>query len=250
MREQPLIMPTPNWRVRLLRGIVNGLFSLCTRRTVSGLENIPTTGACLFVFNHVSNFDPPLLFTYIHRPDATGLVAADYRPNRFYRFVVETAGGMWIRRNARDREAIQRALSLLESGWLVGVAPEGRRSPNRALIEGKQGPAWLALKANAPVLPVGVTNTWRIGQSFWRLQRPAITVAIGKPFRLPPRDGRRSKEHLGECTDLIMCQIAALLPPEYRGVYTTHPRLEPTLRDQSGLEIRGDVAVPSAANGP
>ncbi len=86
------------WKVMLLRAILNFLFAVLTRRRVYGLENIPAAGPCLLVFNHLSNFDPPLLFTLIRRTDGVGLVADNYRRHPFYRFVVEMAGGMWIRR--------------------------------------------------------------------------------------------------------------------------------------------------------
>jgi 1-acyl-sn-glycerol-3-phosphate acyltransferase len=242
MSERPAIVRVPAWRVKLLRWVLDVLFAVITRRQVSGLENIPSSGACLFVFNHVSNFDPPLLFTYLQRPHVTGLVAADYRLNRFYRFAIQTAGGIWIRRGARDRAAIETALKLLDNGWLVGVAPEGRRSPTRALIAGKPGPAWLTLKVDVPIVPVGVTNTWRIGHSLWHFQRTVITVTIGKPFRLPPAKGRNRKEHVADGTEMIMCQIAALLPRDYRGVYATHPRLAKLLSDQSASTGLVDLA--------
>jgi 1-acyl-sn-glycerol-3-phosphate acyltransferase len=59
-----------------------------------------------------------------------------------------------------------------------------------------------------------------------RLRRAPVTVHIGKPFSLPPIDRTKRQEDLARGTDEIMCRIAALLPPQYRGVYADHPRLK------------------------
>ena len=63
----------------LLRRILDLLFAGLSSRRVTGLDNIPSDGGCLLVFNHLSNFDPPLIFTLLRRSDVTGLVAANYR---------------------------------------------------------------------------------------------------------------------------------------------------------------------------
>jgi 1-acyl-sn-glycerol-3-phosphate acyltransferase len=177
------------------------------------------------VFNHLSNFDPALLFSLIRRPDVTGLVAANYQDRPFDRFIVEAAGGLWLRRGASDRKALESALALLDQGWMVGMAPEGRRSPTRALIEGKRGAAFLATTANVPIVPVGVVKTEQLGSALKRLRRIDLTVQIGEPFLLPHPTQTNHRQDLEAATVTIMCRIAALLPPEYRGVYADHPDL-------------------------
>jgi 1-acyl-sn-glycerol-3-phosphate acyltransferase len=222
--------------VAVLRGVVDGLFAVAARRRVIGAEHIPPTGPCLLVFNHLSNFDPPLLFTVVRRPDLSALLAADYRERPVHRALIEAAGGMWIRRGASDRAALTSALALLERGWIVGIAPEGRRSPTGGLIEGKRGPAFLATRANVPVLPIGVVGTDELGRRLRRLRRTKLTVRIGAPFTLPPLAPGNHKQQLEACTDQIMCRIAALLPERLRGVYADHPRLRelPTVFTGSG----------------
>src|SRR5436309_11644833 len=87
-----------HWRIALLRDIINFLFAVLTHRAVYGQENIPGAGACLLVFNHLSNFDPPLIYTLLRRTDALGLVAANYRERALHRIFIEAAGGTWLRR--------------------------------------------------------------------------------------------------------------------------------------------------------
>jgi 1-acyl-sn-glycerol-3-phosphate acyltransferase len=211
----------------LLRAALSRLLGLMARRQVEGLENIPREGPCLLVFNQRSVVDTPLLSTLVPRADVTGLVARDYRRNPIYRVLVETGGGMWITRESGDRGALDAALAALERGWVVGISPEGRRSRTGGLVAGKPGPAFLAKRSGAPVVPVAFTNTERIARSIARLRRETVTIRIGAPFHLAPFACGSHRAQLREDTEFIMCRIAALLPPGERGAYASHPFLAP-----------------------
>jgi 1-acyl-sn-glycerol-3-phosphate acyltransferase len=218
----------------VLRRILDLAFAVTTIRRVEGLSNLPPTGRFLLVFNHLSNFDPHLIFTLVERPDAAGLVAANYRHNSAARFLVESTGGLWLRRGDGDRATLRAALSLLEDGWMIGIAPEGGRSRTGGLREGRPGPAFLAIRTGAPVVPVAVTGTERISRSLPRMRRTRVTIRFGSPFLLPAMPSRGRKQHLRAATDTIMCRIAALLPSEYRGVYRDHPELKTLIAEPYG----------------
>lgn len=217
----------------LLRLTLKVLYSCVMRRQVFGLEHIPSTGPCLLVFNHLSNLDPHLLFCLLSRDDLTGLFASDYRSHPFFRFMVECPGGLWLRRGEGDRSALRAALARLEEGWMVGLAPEGRRSSTGALREGKRGAAFLAVWAGIPVLPVAITGTENVAAGIRHLRRAAVTVHFGEPFWLPQQGGGGTKQHLQVCTDEIMCRIAALLPADYRGAYEAHPHLQALISESA-----------------
>jgi 1-acyl-sn-glycerol-3-phosphate acyltransferase len=229
-------------RVRMLRGLDNALFAVLTRREVVGLEHIPTSGPCLLVFNHLSNLDPPLIFGVIKRLDLTALVAAEYQARWFHRLMIEGAGGRWIRRGASDRAALKEALTILERGWMIGIAPEGGRSPAHALRRSKTGAAFLAHHANVPILPVGVTGTEAVTDSLKRFRRQRLSVRFGPLFTLPPVVPGNHKQQLEQSTDLIMCHIAALIPPQYRGIYGDHLLLPALLM---GVEGEASMATSS-----
>jgi 1-acyl-sn-glycerol-3-phosphate acyltransferase len=216
---------------RLLRTALCVLFRLLTRLTVEGRERIPTTGSCLLVSNHLGIIDGPLVFSLISRDDATGLVALDHKSNPIIRFVVETADGIWIDRERTDFRALKQARNFLKRGGLLGVAPEGTRSHTQSLIEAKAGVAFLADKSGAVVVPMAITGSEHALKKMFTLQRPKVTVRVGRPFHLPPlaRDDRDGS--LQRNTDEIMCRIAALLPEAYHGVYAGHPRLGQLLGD-------------------
>ena len=105
--------------------------------------------------------------------------------------------------------------------WL----PKGTRSASDALIEGKEGVAYLAMQSDVPIIPAAVTGTEAVMQSWRRLRRPKLKIRFGKPFRLPEVDRSRRQEQLKEGILEIMCQIAALLPDKYHGVYEGEPRI-------------------------
>jgi 1-acyl-sn-glycerol-3-phosphate acyltransferase len=84
-----------------------------------------------------------------------------------------------------------------------------------------------------PIVPLGHFGTERVARTWLRLRRPEVTVRIGEPFTLPPLAATERSAGLHEQTDLVMCHIAALLPPEYRGVYADHPELRRLLAKAS-----------------
>jgi 1-acyl-sn-glycerol-3-phosphate acyltransferase len=206
---------------------------LLSDTTIVGAEKIPTTGACLLAVNHLGIVDAPLVFTLIKRNDATGLVGLTHKKNPALRWLVNQMEGIWIDRENPDVEALKKARSYLKKGWLLGIAPEGTRSDSHALIEAKSGVAFLANKLDGVIVPVGVAGTEGSLKKMFTFQRPKISVAVGEPFRLSPLDRKDRERALKRNTDEIMCQIAMLLPPKYRGIYADHPRLKVLLKNNA-----------------
>ena len=118
-------------------------------------------------------------------------------------------------------------LPVLARDKVVVVFPEGHRSSKHALDEGMLGIVYLALKSQAPILPVGVAGTEKLRA--WRMPAPLcrLRANIGQPFTLPLIEGQPSREVMRSMLDMIMIRIAYLLPEEYRGVYSSHASPEP-----------------------
>jgi 1-acyl-sn-glycerol-3-phosphate acyltransferase len=134
-------------------------------------------------------------------------------------------GAIWVRRGEVDRKALREASEFLEKGGILSLAIEGTRSRTGGLQKGKTGAAYLALRYDVPILPVVVTGTEQLFRNLFRLRRTHLKTVIGKPFRLPPPDGRLRSQDLDGYTDLIMLELARMLPERYRGVYKEDPRL-------------------------
>jgi 1-acyl-sn-glycerol-3-phosphate acyltransferase len=196
---------------------------LC-RLVVTGREHIPERGPFLVALNHLSSVDPILLYAQMPvRLRMAGMAAMAHRYDWFIGRWMDYGGAVWVRRGEIDRRALREALDALAAGRPLGLAPEGTRSKTGALIEGKKGAAFLALRSEAPILPVVVYGTEKVLPNLRRLRRMTIPMIYAPAFSLPPRgDGPRS-EHVQYCTDLIMARLASMLPEAYRGVYIGHP---------------------------
>jgi len=203
--------------VAVLRPLSNLLFSW----KVEGRENIPLTGPLIVVANHVSLLDPFLiLFGF---PRWITFVAKEelFRP-LFSRFWLRWAGALSLQRDGKVREKqriLESAKKALDEGFILGMFPEGGRSLDGKLRKGRPGSAVIASRTDAPLLPIGIAGTDKIHGVSWLWKRPHIVVNIGRPFRLPPTNHRISKSQMQLLTTQLMGEIAALLPPEYQGVY-------------------------------
>lgn len=213
-----------------LRSIFRFLFRVLTRLEVKGKDNFPGKGGYILASNHLDLIDAPLIFMLLERQDATALVAKKHQKNPFLRLLINAVGGIWLNRDEADTRALRAARTHLQEGGVLGIAPEGTRSTTGALIPAKTGIAYLAAFADVPIVPVGIWGTENGLKRAFTLKRPKIHVHFGKPFSLPPLDRQVRDESLKHNTDIIMSRIAALLPPEYRGVYADHPRLKELLQ--------------------
>lgn len=212
------------------------LFFLLSRVRVQGRSNLPLTSGYLAAANHLSVIEVPLVYCIINRTDVTGLVAKKHHKNLFFRGLINLMDGIWLNRDEIDTKALRTARDHLRSGGVLGIAPEGTRSQTGSLIEGKTGVAFLADQAQVPIVPIAVSGTWKITKDILTLKRPVISVNIGKPFTLPPIDRKNRDQGLKQNTEEIMCQMAALLPPENRGYYAGYPRVQELLAIQSSKE--------------
>ncbi len=201
-----------------IRTFLRFLIWLLTRTQVRGLENVPRHGPFIMVTNHLSAIDPPLCMAAM--PARMTVFAADTHRHEFIAGPIMNAiGAIWVRRGEVDREALRAALEVLTSGGSMGIAPEGTRSKTGTLQEGKIGAAYLASRANVPLVPVAIAGT-EIGlPALFKLSRPRITFTIGPAFKLPESNGRPSRQELARDTEIIMRAIARMLPERYRGVY-------------------------------
>ena len=212
-------------RVRLFRWVFRPvfrlLFNLLSEVQISGKENIPTSGAYLIAINHVSLFEPPLVLSFW--PIAAEAVGAqDIWQRRGQSSLVRYYGGIPVRRGEYDRRLLDTMVAVLKSGRPLLIAPEGGRSHTPGMRPAYPGVAYVVDKVKVPVLPVGIAGTTDdFLRKALRGQRPRLEMRIGAPMNLPEVIGKRDERRdlLKRNTDSIMYKVAALLPPEYHGVY-------------------------------
>ncbi len=218
--------------VSFVRAILYILLRILTRLTILGAENLPQEGGCIIATNHLSVVDAPLIFCVIKRKDFTALVARKHKTNPLFFFLVNLVNGIWIDRYLLEVEPLRQMINHLKKGGMLGLSPEGTRSQSRQLIKAKEGVAYLAARANVPIVPIGISGSENVLPDAFLFKRPRVCVRFGELFHLPPLDPQDRNGSLLRNTDEIMCRIAALLPEWYRGVYTNHPRLKELLAIQ------------------
>src|SRR5512135_3723602 len=192
------------------------LLKLVARVEVQGLENLPD-GPFVAVVNHLSSFDTLTGIAVGPIRQATTFAAIEHRSDPIGGWILDQLGVIWVRRGEADRDAIKIALEEIKSGTLMAMAIEGTRSRTGGLQAGKTGPAFLASRTHVPLVPGAIWGTEQIISNMKRLRRSEVHLRIGQPFHLP--EGRANTEQLEEYTDQMMLKIAAMLPPQYRGVY-------------------------------
>ncbi len=208
----------------IIRPIFRGLFHILGRIEITGLENVPREGAYLIAINHISIYEAPFVVAFWPvAPEVAGASIIWNRPGQS--LLARMYGGIPVHRGQYDRRMIDSTVNALQSGYPLLIAPEGGRSHTPGMRKANPGVAFLMDKARVPVIPVGVIGTTEdYFEKAIRGRRPIIRMRIGEPIVLPPLEGKGTsrRELRQRNADLVMFRIAALLPPEYRGVYADH----------------------------
>lgn len=209
------------------RTLISLILRLTFKIDVIGIENVPTEGKCILAANHVGRLDATLVYHLTNRRDIILTPAEKYSQVAFFRWAAKSLNAIFLDRFNPDIGTLRAMIKRLQNGELLAIAPEGTRSKSETLIEGQPGTAYLAAKTQAPILPVALMGTEdrRVMENLRKLRRSAARVEIGKSFTLPPLENKKRAEQLQQSTEEIMCQIAALLPDSYHGVYANHPRI-------------------------
>ena len=207
------------WTRRLSNSVVRILAKILLKLEVVGLENVPPEGPLILAITHTNFLDPALAGGVMPRE----LVIMSKVENFWHPIlgiIVRLYGAFPVRRGEVDRQAIRRSLEVLAGGQALLMAPEGTRSGHGRLQKGHDGMTFIALRADAPILPVAITGVEHFWANLSRLRRTPIKIVIGKVFRFSSGGERAGREIMSKMTEEGMYQLASLLPPERRGVYS------------------------------
>ena len=201
---------------------------------VEGLDNVPDEGPALLVSNHLSFSDSIFLPLVVPRR-ITFLAKADYFTGTGIKGKLTKGFFAGVGQVPIDRSggaASERALStgkrILAEGNLLGLYPEGTRSPDGRLYRGKTGIARMALEAGVPVIPVAMINTFDIqppGKLIPRIMR--VGIRIGEPLDFSRYEGMSGDRFvLRSITDEIMYELMQLSGQEYVDTYATKAKAD------------------------
>lgn len=201
---------------RVLKLILSLLAFALLRPQVTGRGNIPRRGAVILASNHLSFIDS-LIIPIVAPRHVTFLAKAEYFTGRgikgrISRWFFTTLGHIPVQRDdpRAGQRSLEDALAVLNSGGAFGIYPEGTRSRDGKLHQGRTGVAWLALAGHAPVVPVAVVGTDRVQPVGSRLPRiHRVTVHFGVPID-PARQitsGAKPAQARRQLTDEVMASI-------------------------------------------
>ena len=214
----------------VLKTVVLGpLLKLLFRPWVQGEEHIPDEGAAIFASNHLSFSDSIFLPLMVPRR-MTFLAKSDYFTGRGLKGKATAAFFKGVGQLPVDRSggkageaALNSGLRVLRRGELLGIYPEGTRSPDGRLYRGRTGVARMALEAGVPVLPVAMIGTDKAqptGKKLPRIMR--IGIRIGRPLSFARYEGMEEDRFvLRSITDEIMYELMLLSGQEYVDEYAT-----------------------------
>jgi 1-acyl-sn-glycerol-3-phosphate acyltransferase len=193
-------------------------FGLLVKPTIEGREHVPADGPVIFIMNHIAAIDPFVLVGAVTSRYVVPMTKIENYRDPIVGLMARGWGAYPVRRGEVDRQALASTLAVLEQGWPVLIAPEGTRRPR--LSEAKEGMVYIAIKANALIVPVGLDGTDLFPGSLKRLRRAPVTIRFGRAFRLRTGGRRRvPREDMHRMTRETMYQLAALLPEHRRGFY-------------------------------
>lgn len=213
-----------------------GLSHILCRIDDAQLTRVPTRGPLILVTNHINFLDAPLIYTHLLPRTVTAMAKTETWDNPLLGFLFSLGGAIPLRRGEADVGGVRRALAVLEAGHILAVAPEGTRSNHGRLQPGHPGVTLLALRSGAPLLPVAHYGGEGFRRNVTRLRRTSFHIVVGRPFYLDAHGQAVTRQLRQRMVDEIMCQLAALLPPAYRGHYAGLAASESYLRFPEGSQ--------------
>jgi 1-acyl-sn-glycerol-3-phosphate acyltransferase len=239
----------------LLKYIFLGpLLAILGRPKIEGLEYVPQSGPAILASNHLAVMDSFYLPLVVRRR-ITFLAKSEYFTGTGFkgwlsRWFFTAVGQVPIDRSSADsaQAALDTAQRVLGEGKLLGMYPEGTRSPDGRLYKGKTGLARLALETGVPVIPVAMIGTNKVnppGTSMLRFGK--VTVRFGKPMDFSRFDGLAGNRFIERAViDEVIYELMGLSDQEYVDIYAS------TLKNGNGSAPSGQQSssrIPETAAG-
>lgn len=218
------------WFLKLF--VLGPVLRILFRPKVLGKRNFPRSGAAILASNHVS-FSDSIFLPLVARRRITFLAKSEYFTGKGIKGMLSKAFFAGVGQVPIDRSggraseaAISTGLRILGAGDLLGIYPEGTRSPDGRLYRGRTGVARMAIEAGVPIVPVAMIGTYEIqptGQVWPKIKR--VTIAYGEPIDVSAySEQSKDPSVLRAITNEVMEALQRLSGQEYVDIYATKAR--------------------------
>jgi 1-acyl-sn-glycerol-3-phosphate acyltransferase len=188
---------------KFIKAIFRIIFSTLYPWDIRGLDHIPPKGPLIICSNHINWVDPALVGSMIPRSPVYFMAKEELFNYIIFGNIIKGVGAFPVKRDSADLKSIKKALSLLKEGAFIALFPEGTRSKTGEVGEALPGAALLALKSEAPVLPIAIRGRYRLFKK--------IQISIGETMTFPEFYGQKAKrELLANMSKTIMSEIRRL----------------------------------------
>lgn len=203
----------------IVTAAIKGIMHILCRIDADQMDRIPATGPLIVVANHISSLEVPIIYTHLQPRPATAFAKAETWDHPLFGPLAKLWGAIPLHRGEADAEAFRAGLEALREGKILALAPEGTRSHDGRLQRGMPGVVLVAERSGAPLQPIACYGHETFRQNLRCLRRTDFHVAVGEPFIIDLGGQRAGRATRQAVADEIMARIAALLPPDYRGIY-------------------------------
>ena len=207
---------------RITNAVLRTLLRMFFTMNLDEFEKVPRTGPFMLIANHTSAFDGPLMYVFMRPREMVAMAKQELWDHAATRFLMNLWNSIPVDRENMGRQTMEQCFSILDRGDILAIAPEGTRSSNGMLQQGKAGVAFIAHKKQVPMVPIAITGFENFRKNIKRLRRTPLTIAVGKPFEVANTGGRLAAAGRQKLVDEIMLRLAELMPPSYWGFYTGH----------------------------
>ncbi len=186
----------------IIRPICFILAKIIYRVQVKGINNVPKNSACIICGNHVHAMDAPVLLASVNRK-INFMAKEELWKNVGFRFIAWIFNVFPVRRGKKDTDAVKKSLKVLKKGEILGMFPEGTRNGMKKGIKPKNGAVNLAIKAGVPIIPFGVTGTFKPFKK--------VVYSFGEPLDFSKySEMAKDKETVQSLTDEVMAKVVEL----------------------------------------
>jgi len=204
---------------RIINFLVRSLTNIVCKVETQGFDRLPVKGPAIVIVNHVNYLELPIIYPRARTDVATGYSKTENWDNPLFRLVFNNWDLIPLERGEADVTAMRKGFEALAEDKILFITPEGTRSRHGRMQKAKPGVVLMAIRSGAPVWPIACYGGERFTENIKHWRRTDYHVVVGDPFTVDRNGTKITAPVRQKIVDEMMYQIAALMPPAYRGYY-------------------------------